>query len=175
MAVDPRPDAGEPDVAPAGEGRRDRPAPRLPPRWFIRAAWGAHRALYRVTGGRRGVWRPAPGKWGTMRLHTIGRRTGRERIAILGYYEDGPNLVTMAMNGWGEAEPAWWLNLQAHPHATVDLKDGRREVVGRAATGEERERLWDRWRGTGDVDGYARRRHTETAVVVLEPRQGAPG
>ena len=23
--------------------------------------------------------------------------------------------VTLAMNGWAEPEPAWWLNLQAHP------------------------------------------------------------
>ena len=38
---------------------------------------------------------------------------------ILGYFEDGPNLVTLAMNGWGEGEPAWWLNLQAHPQARV--------------------------------------------------------
>ena len=32
---------------------------------------------------------------------------------MLGYVEDGPNLVTLAMNGWDPAEPAWWLNLQA--------------------------------------------------------------
>jgi len=25
---------------------------------------------------------------------------------MVGYFEDGPNLVTMAMNGWGDAEPA---------------------------------------------------------------------
>ena len=62
---------------------------------------------------------------------------------ILGYYEDGPNLVSMAMNGWGAAEPAWWLNLQADPHAVVELAGGiRREVLGRPAVGEERERLW---------------------------------
>jgi hypothetical protein len=29
-----------------------------------------------------------------------------ERQAILGYFEDGPDLVTMAMNGWGDPEPA---------------------------------------------------------------------
>jgi hypothetical protein len=40
---------------------------------------------------------------------------------ILGYYEDGRNLVSMAMNGWGAAEPAWWLNLRADPHAVVEL------------------------------------------------------
>jgi deazaflavin-dependent oxidoreductase (nitroreductase family) len=145
--------------------------PRLPPRWFVRTAWVAHRALYRITGGRRGLWEPKPGKWGTMRLTTVGRRSGKERVAILGYYEDGPDLVTLAMNGWAAAEPAWWLNLQAHPDAMVELKDGLRRVRGRAAEGEERERLWARWREMGDdVDGYASRRPSGTAVVVLEPR-----
>lgn len=90
---------------------------------------------------------------------------------ILGYFEDGPNLVTLAMNGWGEGEPAWWLNLQAHPQARVQLKGGTREVVGHAAIGQERARLWDQWRSLDkDLDGYARRRSTQTAVVVLEPR-----
>ena len=49
---------------------------------------------------------------------------------ILGYYEDGPNLVTMAMNGWGAAEPAWWLNLQADPAAIVELTGGANRSVG---------------------------------------------
>jgi deazaflavin-dependent oxidoreductase (nitroreductase family) len=106
-----------------------------------------------------------------MQLTTVGRKTGKECHAILGYYEDGPNLVTMAMNSWMVPEPAWWLNLQAHPDATVELKTGNRAVHGRAATGEERERLWAKWREFGDdVDGYATRRPSETAVVVLEPR-----
>ena len=90
---------------------------------------------------------------------------------MIGYFEDGPNLVTMAMNGWSDGEPAWWLNLQADPEATVDLADGRRMVRGRAAEGDERSRLWDRWRTIDDnLDGFAARRSTETAVVILEPR-----
>ena len=91
---------------------------------------------------------------------------------IVGYFEDGPNLVTMAMNGWGAAEPAWWLNLQADPEAVVELaRRIRRDVVGRAADGEERDRLWQRWREIDrDLDGLAERRPHETAVVVLEPR-----
>ena len=145
-------------------------SPRLPPRWFIRLAWKVHRALYRVTGGRLGLWPARPKRWGTMRVTTIGRRTGQERPVILGYVEDGPNLVTLAMNGWGEGEPAWWLNLQAHPQAHVRLRDGTRDVVARAATGPERDRLWERWRSLDeDLDAFARRRSTETAVVVLEP------
>ena len=82
-----------------------------------------------------------------MRLTTVGRRSGKQRSAILGYYEDGPNVVTMAMNGWAEAEPAWWLNLQAHLDTTVELPAGKRAIHGRAAQGEEHERLWARWRG----------------------------
>jgi F420H(2)-dependent quinone reductase len=148
--------------------------PRLPPPWFIRAAWAIHRAIYRLTGGRLGLWRPKPGKWGTMRLKTIGRRTGRQRVAILGYYEDGPNLVTMAMNGWLDGEPGWWLNLQEHPDTTVDLAGGSHLVHARAAQGDERSRLWARWREMGDgLDAYATRRSSETAVVILEPLAGS--
>ena len=118
-----------------------------------------------------GLWPPKPNRWGTMRLTTVGRRSGKERSVILGYYEDGPNLVTMAMNGWAEAEPKWWLNLQAHPDAKVELPGGSRAIYGRAAVGDEHERLWARWNDMGDdVDGYAKLRKTETAVVVLEPR-----
>jgi F420H(2)-dependent quinone reductase len=115
---------------------------RLPPRWFIRLFWITHRRLYRWTGGRLGLWRPKLGGGGTM-----------------------------AMNGWGDAEPAWWLNLQAHPDVTVDLVDGPCQVTARAAHGAERERLWDRWRQIDkNLDACAARRSMRTAVVVLEPR-----
>jgi len=78
---------------------------------------------------------------------------------MVGYFDDGPNLVTLAMNGWADDEPAWWLNLQAHPEASVDLTDGRRTVRGRAAEGDERSRLWDRWREIDTkLDAYAARR-----------------
>ena len=154
------------DTAPSG--------PRLPPRWFIRLAWIVHHAIYRLTGGRRGLRLPTPGRFGMMLLTTVGRRSGKERAVILGYYEDGPNLITLAMNGWGAGEPAWWLNLRARPEAHVTLKNGARAVRARAAQGEERQRLWEGFRaysGSGDdLDALARRRPTETAVVVLEPR-----
>ncbi|MEX2183183.1 MAG: nitroreductase family deazaflavin-dependent oxidoreductase, partial [Chloroflexota bacterium] len=77
-----------------------KPGGRVPPRPVIRAAWVIHRAIHRVSGGRMGLRPASDTAWGMMRLTTIGRKSGRERAAILGYYEDGPNLVTMAMNGW---------------------------------------------------------------------------
>ncbi|MEV8593574.1 nitroreductase/quinone reductase family protein [Streptomyces sp. NPDC052012] len=155
-----------------GEGRAK--APWLPPRWFIRLAWHIHRGAYRVLGARIALWRPRAGKWGTLRLTTTGRRTGRPRSVVIGYLEDGPNLVSLAMNGWGEGEPAWWLNLQAHPDAVAQLADGTRPVRARAAVGDERTRLWARWRETdNNLDAHAQRRPSPTAVVVLEPAPDA--
>jgi deazaflavin-dependent oxidoreductase (nitroreductase family) len=149
-------------------------APRTPPRVVVRTVWLLHRAAYRLTRGGFGLSRPVAGsKFGMLRLTTIGRRSGQERVAIIGYYEDGPNLVTLAMNGWGEKEPAWWLNLQARPETTVEIPGETRAVRARAAVGAERDRLWATFRdypGWGDdIGALATRRPTETAVVVLEP------
>jgi deazaflavin-dependent oxidoreductase (nitroreductase family) len=147
----------------------------MPPRFVVRTFWALHRAAYRATGGRFGLSRPEAGhKFGMLRLSTVGRRSGQPRTTMIGYYPDGENLVTLAMNGWADAEPAWWLNLQAQPDTTVDLADGPRAVRARVAAGEERKRLWAGFRdypGWGDdLDALAARRSTERAVVVLEPR-----
>ncbi len=149
--------------------------PFVPPRWFVVTAWHVHRRIVRSSRGRKGLWPPRPGKWGALRLTTTGRRSGEPRQVIVGYYDDGPNLVTMAMNGWGPAEPAWWLNLQANPDAMVELAGGATRLVrAHAAVGEERERLWQRWCEIDkNLDGYAARRPQETAVVVFEPHEAA--
>jgi hypothetical protein len=76
----------------------------------------------------------------------------------------------MAMNGWADDDPAWWLNLQAHPEASVEFADGRHTVRERAADGAEGSRLWDRWRDLDmKLDAYAALRSGETAVVILDP------
>jgi deazaflavin-dependent oxidoreductase (nitroreductase family) len=154
------------------------PTAKTPPRPLVRSFWKLHRAAYRLTGGRFGLKQPEAGsRFGMMRLASIGRRSGKARMTIVGYYEDGSNLVTLAMNGWGESEPAWWLNLQANPETTVGLADGPRAVRARAATGPERDRLWAKFRdypGWGDdLDGLAARRPTPTSIVILEPRATA--
>ena len=163
---------------PAAKPEATADKPVYVPRWLVRTIWIAHRAVYSVSGGRLGL-RPAKEKqWGTLRLTTVGRKTGKTRVAIVGFIEDGPNLVVPAMNGWAEPEPAWWLNLQAHPDTSVELPEGqgRREVTARAAAGEERARLWASFLALGSsayTDASAALRSKETALVVLEPRTGA--
>ena len=150
-------------------------APRLPPAWFIRVAWRVHRGLYRLSGGRF-LWLPSnePDKrsWGALRLTTTGRSSGQQRSVILGYVEDGPHLVLLAMNGWIEGHPAWWLNLEAQPEAVVRLHGAApRPVRARTVEGPERDRLWKLWTAVDPaLDAYAATRSTVAPVVVLEPR-----
>jgi deazaflavin-dependent oxidoreductase (nitroreductase family) len=145
--------------------------PKKPPAWFVHTAWKAHRALHRVSGGRF-LWTTSNKRgWGAMHLTTTGRRSGQPRSVIVGYLEDGANLVVMAMNGWDEGHPSWWLNLQADPVGTVQLtKEAPRQVRAREATDDERDRLWHRW---VEVDpkltAHAPHRSTPTPMVVLEP------
>jgi deazaflavin-dependent oxidoreductase (nitroreductase family) len=156
-----------------GTGTRE---PKLPPPWVVHTAWRVHRALYRLSGGRF-LWTPANKRgWGALRLTTTGRRSGEDRIVIIGYVEDGDALVALAMNGWDEGHPAWWLNLEAHPDAVVrQARRDPRPVRARAAGGEERDRLWQRWAAVDPkLDAYAARRATETPVVVLEPADAPP-
>jgi deazaflavin-dependent oxidoreductase (nitroreductase family) len=108
-----------------------------------------------------------------MRVTTTGRRSGRPRTVVIGYLRDGETLVSMAMNGWADPDPAWWLNLQADPLCEVDTGQGARPMRARAADGAERERLWERWRQVDQgLDAFAEQRSRPTAVVVFDPRPG---
>jgi F420H(2)-dependent quinone reductase len=149
--------------------RRD--PPWLPPRWFIRLVWYAHRGLYRVTRGRIGLWRPKGTRWGTLRLTTTGGadRPGaqRDRRVLRGWLQprhDGDE--RLGKGGAGVvAEPP------GASGRTGRLVDGPRLVRAHAATGDESVRLWERWRQLdANLDAYAALRPSETAVVVLEPQ-----
>ena len=148
--------------------------PKLPPAWFKHSFWRGHRALYRLSRGRF-LWTPAGKRgWGAMHLTTTGRKTGTKRGVIIAYLEDGPNVTGLAMNGWDEGHPAWWLNLQARPDAIITLPHQQpRRVRARLATGEERQRLWQRWLAIEPEDeAFARSRAVDTPVVVFEPNDG---
>lgn len=150
--------------------------PRIPPPWIKHTAWRVHRGLYRMSRGRRFLWTPSSKRgWGALLLTTIGRTSGQERNVILGYLEDDARLHTLAMNGWDEGDPAWWLNLQANPDAVVRLADGEtRPVRAHAASGEERDLLWRAWVALDPhLEAFVASRSTPTPVVVLAPRPAA--
>jgi len=141
-----------------------------PPRWLLRIAWPLQRGLYTLSGGRLGLEPAGSERLGTLRLRTIGRRSGEERPTMLYYLEDGDRLAVVASNAGAADDPGWWRNLQAEPLAWVDLPDGSRRVRARSAEEAERERLWERFTSLFDgYERYAAAAGRPIPIVILEP------
>jgi deazaflavin-dependent oxidoreductase (nitroreductase family) len=152
------------------ETPRTTDAPKLPRAWFKHLFWRGHRLAYRCLGDRV-LWTPQNKRgWGAMHVTTIGRKSGARRGVILGYVDDGGSPVVLAMNGWDEGVPAWWLNLEANPDAVIRLKgEPMRRARVRVADGDERDRLWHRWAEIDEgLDAYAASRSADTPVVIFE-------
>jgi deazaflavin-dependent oxidoreductase (nitroreductase family) len=102
-------------------------------------------------------------------LHTIGARTGNERVTPLVYQADGDRVVIFASKGGAPENPAWFHNLVAHPDVTVEIGTETVPVRARVAEGDERERLWARQKelmpGFGDYEAKTTR---QIPVVVLD-------
>ncbi len=71
-------------------------------------------------------------------LHTIGAKSGLERVNPVMYFMDGGRYVIIASAGGADQHPAWYYNLLAHPEVTVEL--GTKQFPARAAVTTEPER-----------------------------------
>jgi deazaflavin-dependent oxidoreductase (nitroreductase family) len=143
----------------------------IPPRPVLRLLWAIHKGVDRVSGGRIGTVRPTGRRLGTLFVVSTGRNSGQPRRNPVYYVEEGPNLVVVASNAGGAADPAWWQNLQAQPDADVEVGGDRRAVRARAATPEEHARLWPRFvRGSATFNEYQANTPRRLSVVILEPR-----
>jgi deazaflavin-dependent oxidoreductase (nitroreductase family) len=101
-----------------------------------------------------------------MLLTTKGVRTGQERTVVIGYRPAGDSYVVIASANGAPSDPAWYRNLQAHPHATAEVGDKKFHVHPRTAESEERERM------RALVDFFEREQQKTSRkipVVVLEP------
>ncbi len=142
-------------------------------RWraFQKVLGGLHRTVYRASGGKIG------GKIAgvdVVLLTTTGRKSGRRRTTPLLAFREGDGFVVIASNGGQTWPPAWWLNLEASPEATVELGRDRIAVRARVLEGGDRERLWQRAvAGYAGYAGYAAKAGRTIPVVLLEPAAGS--
>jgi len=130
----------------------------------------AHTWLYRATGGRVGH---RAGHITNLLLTTKGRKSGAPRTVALAYMADGDTWVLVASNGGADRHPAWWLNLQSDPAATIEIGRERIPATAREAHGAERERLWPLLtRYNPPYASYEKITARRIPVVVLERRGG---
>ena len=128
-------------------------------------------AVGRLTRGRHS----APGLLAGLEVldvTTTGRRSGRRRTSHLIAAPYDGTLALLGTNFGQAATPAWALNLEADPRATLTYRGITREVVARAATPAETEEVFAL--AARFYPGYARYRQRvgerrRIRVFVLQP------
>jgi deazaflavin-dependent oxidoreductase (nitroreductase family) len=105
-------------------------------------------------------------------LHTIGRRSGAERVTMLTVpiVDDG-RLVLVASKGGDDRDPEWYRNALAHPDVEIVVDGVRRAFHARTASAEEKALLWPRVTAVyRPYASYQRRSRRDIPLVICEPR-----
>ncbi|MDH4335490.1 MAG: nitroreductase family deazaflavin-dependent oxidoreductase, partial [Chloroflexota bacterium] len=103
-------------------------------------------------------------------LHSVGARSGKERVNPMMYQAVGDAYAVFASKGGASSNPDWYHNLVANPEATIEVGAITVEVRARTAEGAERDTIWEtqkeRYRGFADYEASTAR---QIPVVILEP------
>ncbi|MBA3780654.1 MAG: nitroreductase family deazaflavin-dependent oxidoreductase [Nocardioides sp.] len=128
------------------------------------------KAVGKVTRGRHS----APGLLAglpVLDITTTGRKSGARRTTHLISIPVDDNLALLGTNFGQQATPAWVLNLEADPHASVTFRGAMRDVVARPADDDERAAVMAN--AAGIYGGYlkylSRISGRAVRVFVLEP------
>ena len=107
----------------------------------------------------------------SLRLITIGRKSGEPRTVQLAFHRDGDDLLVVASAMGQEHHPAWRLNLEAHPDAEVLVRGESYGVRASLLPAEEKDRLWPAIKATiPQMDTYEARTDREIGVFRLTRR-----
>jgi deazaflavin-dependent oxidoreductase (nitroreductase family) len=108
-------------------------------------------------------------------LTTVGAKSGTIRTTPLVYTTDGANWVIVASKGGADTHPAWYLNLLANPHATIEVGGETIPVLATPARRDERRRLYDQHSELhASFKEYEQKTSREIPVLVLA-RTDQPG
>src|SRR5262249_30272609 len=139
---------------------------------FMRVVDVLTQAAYHTSGGRVGSRQAGRD---ILLLTTVGRKSGKERTHALLFVPDGERYVVCGSNFGDTRHPAWYLNLREHPAGTTQIGPLPVLVVAREATGEERDRLWQKLLAAWPAfEGYQAGIEREIPVIILTP-ESSPG
>ena len=123
-------------------------------------------AEFRANAGKvGGMFEGAP----LLLLHSIGAKSGEERIQPMMYQPAGDSFAVFASYAGGPKHPAWYHNLVAHPDASIEVGTGLVEVTAQITTGEERAAIWKTQKERYPMFAeYEQQTEREIPVVLLE-------
>jgi len=103
-------------------------------------------------------------------LHTVGARTGQQRVNPMMYRKVGADYAVFASKAGAPTNPDWYHNLLANPHVTAEVGTQTLSFTARVATGAERDQIWAaqkaEYPGFADYETKTKR---QIPVVILEP------
>ena len=125
-------------------------------------------AEFRANGGKvGGPFEGAP----LLLLHTIGARSGKERINPMMYQDLGQGRVAVfASKAGADTNPDWFHNITAHSDVTAEIGTETLPFTARVADEAEREPIWNKQKA--DYPGFAdyeAKTDRIIPVVILEP------
>jgi deazaflavin-dependent oxidoreductase (nitroreductase family) len=104
-------------------------------------------------------------------LHSVGAKSGQDRLNPLVYQQVGDAWAIFASKGGAPTNPDWYYNLLAHPDTVIEVGADEVPVTARVAGSEEREPIWttqkERFEGFA---GYEKATTRTIPVVILERR-----
>jgi deazaflavin-dependent oxidoreductase (nitroreductase family) len=106
-------------------------------------------------------------------LHTVGARSGLERLNPVAYVLDGDRFVIVASKGGAPTNPDWYHNILAHPHLTVEVGVDQFPVVASVATEPERTRLYEKMIAMLPIFAEYRSRTSRVIPVIVLQRAEA--
>jgi len=98
-------------------------------------------------------------------LHTVGAKSGKERINPVAYTTDGDRLVIIASKGGAPSNPGWYYNLLANPLVTVEVGTEQFQVRAAATAEPERTRLYQKM--VESMPGFADYERKTTRVIPV--------
>jgi F420H(2)-dependent quinone reductase len=123
--------------------------------------------MYRLTNGMFGS---SMGGFPLLLLTTIGRKTGKTRVVVLGYFEVEGGYVVVGSNNGSDEHPDWFYNLKDQPRAKIQTRDRRLDVTATVAAPTERPQLWQRLMELAPGYGnYVHKTKREIPLIILRP------
>jgi deazaflavin-dependent oxidoreductase (nitroreductase family) len=107
-------------------------------------------------------------------LHSIGARSGEERVNPMMYLADGDRYLVFASAAGADRNPAWYWNLVAHPDARIEVGDEHLDVRAIELEGSERDAKYaEQAKRYPGFAGYERKTSRTIPVLALLPTGSA--
>lgn len=113
----------------------------------MKFANGLHVALYRMSGGKLAN---EIANLPILLITTVGRKSGKPHTNPVVYLKDGQNYLVAASVGGMDWHPGWYFNLTKTPQVQIRVGDKALDVEATITTGEERTRLFEKFKAASD-------------------------